>query len=249
MEYLFLFIAIAIFFILLKDKVKGGKTKIVVRRKESSKPNSGMLPIEVGDAVALWVKPNSKEVFVYDKKTVTGDRLLGVFKSAKIAKAYPSELYRVTTNIINIRGNNIYLSDDFRVIRKGEVKAKSTEKFLTQSRKKIRKIPQITLKFNMPDSFQWNRKVFLQIGDVEAGENDVIKQSDWKCMLDQFWLCDSDGNKISIDNYTKREDTIALLRVIRSGYHVDLEYKKGRDTYLDLEKEGLYSWVCNLSKP
>ena len=247
MEVFVVVISILICVILIwKKKAIGKATKPDVVLSFTCTLIDDEYDINVGDKVTLWPKPDSNDIHIYHRRSVAGLGLLGKLKSPYLAKNYPSSTYRVKSTIAEIRGNTVILDNKLEIVDKREEEKKSTERFLAELEKPFVPKEPINVIFYMPDDFQWNTKVELVIGNLKKGEEQVSTNSDWSLILEEFWLCYPNGEKASVENYTKRGDIIQLIRAIRSGYSIALKYQKGfRDK--SNEKGGQYMWTCSLS--
>jgi hypothetical protein len=206
--------------------------------------NATNYDLSVNSKVNLWAKPNSNDILVYPPVKNVGDfRPVGSFVSKKIALIYPSDLFRVSSFIIENNESSILISSNIIAINKeAEIKTHN-DKFFGDLYKPAKKPLKTSVNFEMDESFQWNSRVYLSFGDIDNTIQKAAEINDWEFVLNSFWLNNESGQKISLRNCTRKGDVLKVVRNYKSGHVINLKYKKEQrgGTY---GRGGNYAWDC-----
>lgn len=199
--------------------------------------------LNVGSLVTLWPLSNQTTVLIYSNESIIRNKPIGAIDIEGFETKYPIEKFRVKSTVIGIDKDLIIIDADIEVENKTEEVMKLNDQFFEKIDKVAKKPLKTSINFYMPSDFRWNSKVYLSFGDVNSMLSHAKEEGDWELLKTCFWINDSNGIKISQENYTRKQDVLKVLRNYRSGHLVRLKYRKEQRDGIS-SSGGHYAWNC-----
>lgn len=186
--------------------------------------------ILIGTKVRLWNRPNSNQINVYLPYTYLGDGLIGITQNSFIADhlqkggAHDSIVSSGSLSNIFIE---IFLKNEFKT--KEDYKREQQERWLENLKKAFKPKKGWNLRFTFDNSPQKKDKLFLGFNKLNDATFDI------EDVVNNLWIENVNGEKISSYNASGSVDTVKALRALYSENNYSLKYSKKSGIYFSLE--------------